>query len=321
MDENLVGYLLKSLDPETQREVENHLYTHPEARAHLELLERALAPLAADAEMAAPLPGLRLSTLARIAEHRCRSLPTAPPPSPRQLGTPSRRWVRRADLLVAASLLLVIGGLCTSGLMHLWNGYQRSACANNLRLLWSALEVYSDHHDGGFPAVEAHGPRAVAGIFVPILHDAGALSPDASVVCPAQGRQAPPAVSVGELEDLYLTRRQEFKKVARELAGSYAYSLGYREGDAHWGLRRDLGERLPILADRSGSAGHGNSPNHGGRGQNVLFIGGTVRWCTQSTVGLNLDDIYLNQHFHVLYGLHRADTVLGPSEAKPYPDE
>ena len=72
MDENLVGYLLKSLEPDEQHAVEAHLETHPDARAKLELLERALAPLSADAEEPEPTPGLALTTLARIAEHKCR---------------------------------------------------------------------------------------------------------------------------------------------------------------------------------------------------------------------------------------------------------
>ena len=36
MDENLVGYLLDALDPETQREVEQHLETEPAAQSRLE---------------------------------------------------------------------------------------------------------------------------------------------------------------------------------------------------------------------------------------------------------------------------------------------
>jgi hypothetical protein len=320
MDENLVGYLLKSLDPQTQSEVESHLRTHPEARARLKLLERALAPLAADAEMAVPPPTLRLHTLARVAEYRCRSLPSAPPPSPRQVGTPTRRWARRADWLVAASLLLVLGGLSLSGLLHLWNGYQRMACANNLRQFGGALAAYSDLHDGKFPAVEKGenaGPRAVAGIFVPVLNDAGLLGPDASVICPAQGPRALPSVSVAKLETLFDTQPAEFQKVASRLGGSYAYSLGYQEADLHLGLSRSLGDKQPILADRPDPAGFGNSPNHGGRGQNVLYIGGQVRWCTEATVGINRDHIYLNQNNCVQAGLNRTDTVLGPSDAVP----
>ena len=38
MDDLLLGYLLKALDPAEQREVEAHLCTHPEARSRLAVL-------------------------------------------------------------------------------------------------------------------------------------------------------------------------------------------------------------------------------------------------------------------------------------------
>ena len=83
------------------------------------------------------------------------------------------------------------------------------------------------------------------------------------------------------------------------------------------GLSRDSGDLLPILADRPCESGAANSPNHGGAGQNVLYIGGQVRWCAEPRVGVDCDDIYLNQKYRVLTGEHRLDTVLGPSEAAP----
>src|SRR5947209_20091652 len=133
MDDKLVGYLLRALDPPDLLEVEAHLRTHPEARSRLARLERALAPLAADDQPPAPPPGLVLGTLARVAEYRCRKLPAAPPPPRQQVGAAGWRWTRRADCLVAAALLILVGGLCTPGLLHQWRLYQRQACAENLR--------------------------------------------------------------------------------------------------------------------------------------------------------------------------------------------
>ena len=45
MEENLVGYLIGALDPETEREVADYLTSHPEERSKLDLLRSALAPL------------------------------------------------------------------------------------------------------------------------------------------------------------------------------------------------------------------------------------------------------------------------------------
>jgi hypothetical protein len=195
---------------------------------------------------------------------------------------------------------------------------QRNACANNLRKFWVGVEVYSDHNNGEFPRVEAQGPRGVAGIFVPILRDAGLIQ-DVSVGCAASGERPPANFSVRDVEEMSANSPQQFRRVASDLAGSYAYCLGYREGSTHRGLRRDSGDSLPIMADRSQRSGEGNSPNHGGKGQNVLYTGGWVRWCVQPNVGINGDDIYLNLNYRVQAGLKRADTVLGASDARAYP--
>lgn len=318
MDENLVGYLLKTLEPPEAAAVEARLRDSAEARARLEALERALAPLAADAEPPGPPPGLALATLARVAELRCRSLPPAPTPSRHQLRSGARRWGRRADLLAAAMLLILVGGLSLPGLVHQWRLYERRACAENLRKFWNGLEAYGDQHDGQFPRVEEQGPRSVAGVFVPVLRDAGVLPEGVSVGCPAVGRSDPPARSVAELEALYRGPRADYEGVTRALAGNYAYSLGYRENGVHFGLRSDSGDGLPILADvQPGRSG--NSANHGGGGQNVLYVGGNVRWCTERTVGVGRDDIYLNQEYQVLAGVNRTDTCLGPGNASPAP--
>src|SRR5262245_55455160 len=99
MDENLVGYLLNTLDPDTHRQVEDHLRDSAGARQRLDQLRRALEPLATDAEPPEAPAGLWMRTLAHIAEDRCRRLP----PAPKQVTAPATapsgwRW-RRADLL------------------------------------------------------------------------------------------------------------------------------------------------------------------------------------------------------------------------------
>jgi hypothetical protein len=322
MEENLVGYLLKSLDAQTQQQVEASLQTSPELRGRLELLERALAPLAADADTPEPPPGLVLGTLAHIAEHQCRKLPSAPPPPRSQLEASGRPWLRRADVLVAALLLVVFGGICSSGIVHLWRDYRvRVDCENNLRVIGQGLQTYCNNHNGDFPRVEEQGPRSIAGIFVPILCDYGTLSPKVSLICPARGGGFLKCRSVQELEQLYANDAEEYLREARKLAGSYAYTLGYRDENGHHGLRCDSGDRLPIMADRLDSLQQANSPNHGGDGQNVLFLGGHVIWCTRRTVGINGDDIFSNWDHQVLAGKSREDTVLGASESHPTPQE
>jgi hypothetical protein len=315
MEEHLVGYLLSTLDPVTHQRVEAYLRGNPDARARLALLEQALAPLAEDLDEPELPPSLVVSTLGRICEYRC-ALPVAPRPSPHQVGAPSRRWGRPVDWAVAALLLILVGGVATPLLALQWRVQQRTACADNLRRFWVGLEAYADRSESAFPRVEAEGPRSIAGIFVPILTDCG-LACDASVVCPAQGKPEPARYTLSELDTLYKGAPCEYRVAARELAGNYAYCLGYQEGRAHRGLRRDTGDGLPILADRAGAPA-GNSLNHGGSGQNVLYVGGNVRWCEQPTVGLDGDNIYVNRDNCVRAGVCRTDSVLAASDVQPY---
>ena len=78
---------------------------------------------------------------------------------------------------------------------------------------------------------------------------------------------------------------------------------------------------LPILADAPANnercQPRGNSGNHGGRGQNVLYVSGAVRYCTTRTVGMDRDDIYLNLDQRVNAGLNSRDTVLGAGATQP----
>ena len=59
MEENLVGYLLGALDPETTRDVEKFLDGEPAARQRLDVLRRALAPggLCVDCHTVRPVAG------------------------------------------------------------------------------------------------------------------------------------------------------------------------------------------------------------------------------------------------------------------------
>ena len=59
----------------------------------------------------------------------------------------------------------------------------------------------------------------------------------------------------------------------------------------------------------------GNSLNHGGRGQNVLFHDGHVEFCVSRLVGG--DDIYLNRDMKVAAGVGCSDAVLGSSAPRP----
>jgi hypothetical protein len=168
--------------------------------------------------------------------------------------------------------------------------YQVWACQNNLRQFHQALTSYSDWHGGHYPKVQDQPPYNTADSFVVMLRQAGLLAADQRPACPAQADPGP--------------------------VQPYAYSLGYRDGERLLGLRYDEEQRdyLPILADRpsllGGADSRGNSPDHR-TGQNVLYLNGAVRYCTDPLAGVDRDYIYLNRNGLVSAGINRIDTVLG----------
>ena len=62
--------------------------------------------------------------------------------------------------------------------------------------------------------------------------------------------------------------------------------------------------------------GLGNSPNHGGAGQNVLFQDGSVRFITNRSLNFD-DDIFRNKAGKIEAGTDANDAVLGPSAVIP----
>lgn len=329
MDENLVGYLLRALDGETQREVEAYLRAQPEVIKKLERLRQALEPLAADREPPVPPSGLRMRTLARVAEYRCRDLPPVPLPPPIRSRSPARSWWRRADVLVAAALLLVVLPLIPPGLNQLRHQSKIWECQNKLKEIYVSLKTYSDLNGGALPQVEEERPRNVAGVFVPILRQQNLLRPDLSMNCPATSRSPATSLSLEELRRIADTEPEQFMNCARQLAGCYAYTLGYRDSENRLrGLRYDPAEPnnsyLPIMADcppfeqrNYRSAVDKNSFNHGGEGQNVLYMDGRVIFCKNRMAGVEGRDIYLNGHRLPEAGVDKWDSVVGGSAFQP----
>ncbi len=323
MDENLIGYLLDALDEPTKQQVEQHLRDHPEARQRIAVLKQALTPFALDQEAAAPPVALAERTLAKIAAHIC-AKPTATGELPKapaltsETSSGGRTWWRRADVLVAASLLLMIAGigLTVLGRIHGPSSQALVAdCKNNLLQFYIGLQQYHDTH-GSFPDITKQAPRNVAGMVVPLLVEAGTLPASASIRCPGNGMPRSCQVTASALREL---SDDEFLRRSPTLSMCYAYSLGYRDEDKvlhATGTDPNIARsHLPIMADRPPTEGiETNSINHGFDGQNVLFCDGHISFLTRRTFGG--DDIFRNDNGKMEAGVGPRDYVLGFSAAK-----
>jgi hypothetical protein len=163
-----------------------------------------------------------------------------------------------------------------------------------MRQFYQAAVGYTDNHDGNFPRVPDGAPAATAAV---ALQQAGYLNPGDRFACPS----APPDAT------------------APVALATYAYTLGFRDETGQLrGLDKAPGyDLMPILADAPARQGTAALPINHRRGQNVLYAGGNVRFCTTSTVGINGDDIFWNQFDKVGAGVSREDTVLGRPEERP----
>src|SRR5438067_6210432 len=205
MDHDLLAQILPLDDPDATEQAAARLRSDPEALRHLALLRQALAPLVADRDQPPP-PNLVARTLARVAEQLCADgqfLPRGESDlpvgqilakmTPRILLTlvevmdranaPASRW-RRADLAVAVSVLLVALGLFLTALVQFRQRQSVMACQNQMREYHGALQTFSDTHNREFPRVDDAPPFNTAGSFLPILRQAGTLSPTVLGGCP-----------------------------------------------------------------------------------------------------------------------------------------
>jgi len=222
------------------------------------------------------------------------------------------RW---ADLAVAASVFLA--GLLTfvPALQRSKDQVAQAGCAFNLHRLGVALSQYAGQHHQ-YPYAPHDQPDAVAGTFAVTLQDSGMLPDLNSLECPCDGNaEKGPLPHLATLKSM---RKKSPRDYYQSLDFNYAYHVGYRQASGEPGpLSERLEATIPLLADqpgfRDGQILSGNSPNHGGRGQNVLFTDGHTSWHTTRQVNPRDSDIFLNEEQIPGPGISIEDAALVPS--------
>jgi hypothetical protein len=315
MEENFTGYLLNALDPEEARQVEAYLAQHADGERKLELLRQALQPLFLDSAETDPPRGLADRTLAFVARHAQAAPPRRPRPA-RTLAFPALLG-RRVDVLIAACLLIIVGGVGVTWVRYLHILQEQAVCKNDLQTIYQALATYENTHKH-LPNVHtvAKPPYNVAGMVVPKLISTGHLPPNFTIQCPGGKNVAPISY-----EQALQMSEKEFEKMAGNLTPCYGFTLGYkdRDGSIHGPQFGKGGSMVIILMADSPPANPltGNSPNHAGRGQNVLFLNGNVKFITDRAQSIGGDDLYLNNESKVEAGVGWGDNVIGHSRARP----
>lgn len=318
MEDKLLGHMLKANDAETTLEVERLLADDPSAIHDLAVLRKAIAPLEATREVFEPRADLWLRTLSRVAEHmvategptstadagrtgemirRAAALASPPPARPRvrpapPVSDPMPSDSGRRNIIAMIGLSASVLALVFPVVVHVRQQRDRATCQNSMRQFYVAASDYSDSNNGHFPRVE---DGMVAASAAEALKLAGYLPQEDRIVCPAS--QA--------------ANGQGFV--------NYAYSLGFRDsmGELNGIDRRPEFGNTAILADAPLRQGSQAVPCNHRHGQNVLFIGGNVQFCTTPTVGVNGDNIFYNAKGQVGAGLFPHDTSLGRDNERP----
>lgn len=282
-------------------------------RLHLSL-DRLL-----DSDDLEPPAGLADRTIARVARHA---------EEPKLLEfAPSRPRFRWADVGVAAAVMLIGLMSLVPAVRHQQMKVDQLACGDNLRQIGLALNQYANTFQS-YPYVDPSCPAAYVGSAFVLLSDTGLLQDHSTLHCPCH-RDRAARVSLPEFQDL-LGREQNGPGTCRnDVQADYAYHLGVNVNGGRGQaapLPFGIEDRVPLVADQPpyalGAPGTlpggcglvltGNSPNHAGSGQNVLFSDGRVEWRRTRWISADDLDIFLNQLNDTRPGVHLRDAVLTP---------
>ena len=321
--EQLLGFLLDALDDVEREEFERQLQHDPQLQLELESLQSTLEPLAESYEEHEPPPTLAERTCALVTGHANAERVTLARPgfsAAAASGVAGSRF-SLADMFVAAGIFLAAAMLFFPVILNSRHLARQTHCQNNLSHLGLALANYSDKDPGGFyPCVPTEGKFSFAGIYAPILRDSGYLQDPTWILCPSSSlAQDPGGFRIPSLAELDRANRITIVVFRRVAGGSYGFNLGFVvDGRHHW--PRNKGRtHFALMADAPNPAWRDlRSLNHGGRGQNLLFDDGHVRFVVECVGEGYLDHPFQNHFGRPEAGVDENDSVIGSSFRSPF---
>lgn len=329
VDQRLLGYLLAATDEAEREAIEADLQRDPLLRERLARLRARLGPLRDAWTEYDPPDGLARRTCAYVAACAAHSeTDVQPAAAPVVYGEPFRAALPAGDSAAATwgwPDFSVAAGVLVAALVLIFPAIESSrftaqvvTCQDHLRQLGQALIGYSRHHQGYFPQLPERGRLAAAGLYAPILLRDGYLDDKRWILCPGSSLAGDPQFRIPSLEELQSAAGSELARLRAMMGGSFGYSLGYTDRGAYRNTR-NLGRAMfALMADAPSQALPGyQSLNHGGRGQNVLFEDGHVRFLVTPRPSLPGDDFFVNDLGLIAPGNHCNDAVIGASDAAP----
>jgi hypothetical protein len=322
--QQLLGYLLGALDDAEREEVEQLLEANPHWQDELQSLMATLEPLAESYEEVDPPPGLAHRTCAVIAA-RCAKVVVRPASAwlQRNMQRDVRggsRWTI-ADVVVAAGICLAAAFLFFPVIAQSRYQARRIACQKNLQELGVSLISYSEKAGQGyFPEVPIEGNRKFAGIYAPILAEAGYLVDNRVIVCPSSplsaGREQWKMPTLDEIDEASGTK---LIMIQRSAGGTYGYNLGVMVDGRHRAPKNQGRRHFALMGDAPRIMMNGyRSLNHEGRGQNILFEDGHVEYLVECQDGGHPDHPFQNRFGWMEAGIDVNDAVVAPSPTPPF---
>ena len=309
--DHMIDHVLGQLEGPDLERMEQAIQSDPRIASTIDGLTRAIPLLLVDGLEPDPPPALARRTLALVAQSHSRSrsiLDYIPYTVP-------FRW---ADLAVAASIFI-------AGILTLVPAIQRSrerkseaGCIFNLQQLGHSLAQYASLNPS-YPYPPTHQADADAGTFAAFLHDAGMLQDLSVLDCPYNGPCSHPTADLPSFAELEQIRRTDPQRYRHLLCWDYSYNVGYRHPSGDPGpVETRQAVAVPVVADAPSHQNYvhildGNSPNHGRRGQNVLWSNGSVKFHPTRRVSPIDADLYLNNQQQLQPGVDEHDSVLVPS--------
>ena len=320
VQEQLLGHLLGAIEQSEEAQLSARLQSDPELRRELSRVRKRLELLESGRYEFAPPTGLAERTC-RVVAARAASLAVAHrgamSPAAAQPSSAGRfRWI---DLAMAAGILVAASLLTVPAIQSSRFNAQLLTCQENLRSIGVGMNQYSQRYGGYFPSIPAQGDLAAAGIYAPMLVRGGFVTDSRRFVCAGSSLAGRKGFRIPSFDELQTASRKKLENLRRWMGGSYGYHLGYRRDGVYHGTKNLGRTHFALAADTPGSdqSNGRQSRNHGGRGQNVLFECGGVRFITSPQPNPQADDIFANDWDMVAPGLHFNDSVIGPSAARP----
>jgi hypothetical protein len=242
-------------------------------------------------------------------------------PPERAAGGTSRAYTI-TDVLVAASVMVVLSALVFPSLVRSRFLARLMACQDNLRqigiAMWHDSELRPDRRYSRIPWED---DRAVAGMMASMLVERQLIGNPDVLICPASDLAVlSPGFQNPTIRQIRMASGPEATRLQQIAGGSIAFPIGFAESGRIVAPRNLYREGYPLLGEAPIlEVGNGYRANHDGRGGNFFFEDGHIRWIPGSGYCLLPDHPYRNRQGQAAAGVDHDDAVLGASDMHPTP--